>query len=138
SLLENGDLGLAIATYEAHPRRPTDTRLCSAAGTTVPQYQMRKAYSTTPGEDPPRVAPRSSPPRKTKKRQVHQCDSHARPQCSFWPSGCSLRLRWSTPSARGCCGNVELRLQRRRLPQNRGRLRKLLKREPSARQRPKL
>ena len=26
SLLENGDLGLAIATYEALPRRPTDSR----------------------------------------------------------------------------------------------------------------
>jgi len=58
SLLENGDLGLAIATYEAHPRRPTDTRSCFAVSTTVPQYQMRNARSTTPGEDPPRVAPR--------------------------------------------------------------------------------
>ena len=68
SLLEQGDLRLAIATYEAHPRRPTDTRSCSAVSTTVPQYQMRKAHSTTPGEDPPRVVLRSSPPRKTKKR----------------------------------------------------------------------
>jgi hypothetical protein len=68
SLLENGDLGLAIATYEAHPRRPTDTRSCSAVSTTVPQYQMRKAHSTTPGEDPPQVVPRSSSPRKTQKR----------------------------------------------------------------------
>ena len=68
SLLEQGDLRLAIATYEAHPRRPTDTRSCSAVSTTVPQYQMRKAHSTTPDEDPPRVAPRSSPLRRTKKR----------------------------------------------------------------------
>src|SRR5262249_26615818 len=35
----------------------------------VPQYQMRKAHSTTPGEDPPQVAPRSTPPRRPKKRQ---------------------------------------------------------------------
>jgi hypothetical protein len=55
SLLEDGDLGLAISTYEAHPRRPTDTRACSAVSTTVPQYQMRKAHSTTPGEDPPQA-----------------------------------------------------------------------------------
>ena len=68
SLLEKGDLGLAIATYEAHPRRPADTRSCSAVSTTVPQYQMRKAHSTTPGEDPPRVVAQSSPPRRTKKR----------------------------------------------------------------------
>ena len=68
SLLETGDLGLAIATYEAHPRRPTDTRSCSAVSTTVPQYQMRKAHSTTPGQDPPQVAPQSTPPRKPKKR----------------------------------------------------------------------
>jgi hypothetical protein len=68
SLLEDGDLGLAIATYEAHPRRPTDTRACSAVSTAVPQYQMRKAHSTTPGEDPPQVDPRSTPPRRTKKR----------------------------------------------------------------------
>src|SRR5262249_45263696 len=67
SLLATSDLGLAIATYEAHPRRPTDTRSCSAVSTTVPQYQMRKARSTTPGDDPPRVVPRSSSPRKTKK-----------------------------------------------------------------------
>jgi len=68
SLLENGDLGLATATYEAHPRRPADTRGCAAVSTTVPQYQMRKAHSTTPGEDPPQVAPRSNQPRRTKKR----------------------------------------------------------------------
>jgi hypothetical protein len=68
SLLEEGDLGLANATYEAHPRRPKDTRACSAVSTTVPQYQMRKAHSTTPGEDPPEVAPRSTPPRRTKER----------------------------------------------------------------------
>ena len=68
SLLVDGDLGHAIATYEAHPRRPKDTRACSAVSTTVPQYQMRKAHSITPAEDPPEVAPRSSPPRKTKKR----------------------------------------------------------------------
>src|SRR5215472_1064553 len=36
SLLENGDLWLAIATYEAHPRRPTDTRSCSAVSKSVP------------------------------------------------------------------------------------------------------
>ncbi len=63
-----GDLGLASATYEGHPRRPTDTRACSTVSTMVPQYQMRKAHSTTPGEDPPQVAPRSTPPRKTRKR----------------------------------------------------------------------
>jgi hypothetical protein len=68
SLLEDGDLGLAISTYEAHPRRPTDTRACSAVSTTVPQYQMRKALSTTPGEDLPQVAPRSTSPRRKKKR----------------------------------------------------------------------
>jgi hypothetical protein len=70
SLFVDGDLGLAIASYEAHPRRPTDTRACSAVSTTVPQYQLRKAYSTTPGEDPPQVAPRSTPPRRTKKRHL--------------------------------------------------------------------
>jgi hypothetical protein len=68
SLFSGGDLGHATATYEAHPRRPTDTRACSAVSTTVPQYQMRKAYSTTPGEDPPQVAPRRTSPRRTKKR----------------------------------------------------------------------
>ena len=68
SLLAQGDLGNAIATYEAHPCRPTDTRACSAVSTTVPQYQMRKAYSTTPSEDPPQVAARSTPPRRTGKR----------------------------------------------------------------------
>jgi len=67
SLLAEGDLGNAIATYEAHPRRPTDTRACSAVSTMVPQYQLRKAHSTTPGEDPPQVAPRSTPPPRTKK-----------------------------------------------------------------------
>jgi len=67
-MLAEGDLGHAIATYEAHPRRPADTRACSAVSTTVPQYQMRKAHSTTPGEDPPRVVAQSSPPRRTKKR----------------------------------------------------------------------
>ena len=68
SLLGDGDLGHAISTYEAHPRRPTDTRACSAVCATVPQYQMRKAHSTTPGEDPLQVAPRSTSPRRTKKR----------------------------------------------------------------------
>jgi len=68
SLFADGDLGLAIATYGAHPRKPTDTRSCSAVSKTVPQYQMRKAHSTTPGEDPPQVAPRSTPPRRTSKR----------------------------------------------------------------------
>src|SRR5882724_1639171 len=57
SLFAEGDLGHATATYEAHPRRPTDTRACSAVSKTVPQYQMRQAHSTTPGEDPPQVAP---------------------------------------------------------------------------------
>ena len=61
SLLAEGDLGRASATYEAHPRRATDTRACSAVSTTVPQYQMRKAHSTTPGEDPAPVDPRSPP-----------------------------------------------------------------------------
>ncbi len=64
SLFASGDLGHATATYEAHPRRPADTRACSAVSTTVPQYQMRKAHSTTPGEDPPQVDPRSAPPRR--------------------------------------------------------------------------
>jgi len=64
SLFGDGDLGRATATYEAHPRRPTDTRPCSAVSKTVPQYQMRQAHSTTPGEDPPQVDPRSTPPRK--------------------------------------------------------------------------
>ena len=50
SLFADGDLGLALATYEAHPRRPTDAHSCSAVSKTVPQYQMRKAHSTTPGE----------------------------------------------------------------------------------------
>jgi hypothetical protein len=68
SLLAEGDLGNAIATYEAHPRRPTDTHSCSAVSKTVPQYQMRKAHSTIPDEDPPQVAPRNTPPRRTKKR----------------------------------------------------------------------
>jgi hypothetical protein len=68
SLFADGDLGLAIATYEAHPPEPTDTRAYSAVSTTVPQYQMRKAHSTTPGEDPPQVDPRSAPPRRTRKR----------------------------------------------------------------------
>jgi hypothetical protein len=67
SLLEGGDLGLAIATYEAHPRRPTDIRSCAAVSKTVPQYQMRHAYSTTPGEDPPQVNPRGVPRRRGKK-----------------------------------------------------------------------
>jgi hypothetical protein len=58
----------AIATYEAHPPEPTDTRAYSAVSTTVPQYQMRKAHSTTPGEDPPQVDPRSAPPRRTRNR----------------------------------------------------------------------
>ena len=44
SVLAEGDLGHAIATYEAHPRRPADTRSCSAVSTTVPQYQMGKAH----------------------------------------------------------------------------------------------
>jgi hypothetical protein len=65
SLLENGDLGLATATYEVHPRRPTDTRSCSAVSTTVPQYQMRQARSTTPGDDPPQVAQAPRPKKKT-------------------------------------------------------------------------
>jgi hypothetical protein len=68
SLLAEGDLGNAIATYEAHPRRPTDTRACSAVSTTVPQYQMRKAHSTTSGDDPPQVDPRSASPRRRTKR----------------------------------------------------------------------
>jgi len=68
SLFADWDLGLAIATYEAHPCRPTDTRPCSAVSKTVPQYQMRQAHSTTPGEDPPQVDPRSTPPRKIRKR----------------------------------------------------------------------
>jgi hypothetical protein len=67
SLLAEGDLGNAIATYEAHARRPTDTRACSAVSTMVPQYQMRKAHSTTPGEDAPQMAPRSTPPPRRKK-----------------------------------------------------------------------
>src|SRR2546422_8836461 len=70
SLFADWDLGLAIATYEAHPCRPTDTRPCSAVSKTVPQYQMRKAHSTPPGEDPPREHPRSTPPRKIRNRQV--------------------------------------------------------------------
>ena len=49
-------------------RRPTDTRACSAVSATVPQYQMRKAYSTTSGVDPPQVDPRSASPRRTTKR----------------------------------------------------------------------
>jgi hypothetical protein len=68
SLFADGDLGLAIATYEAHPRKPSDTRACSAVSKTVPQYQMRQAHSTTPGEDPPQVDPRGIPrPKKRKK-----------------------------------------------------------------------
>jgi hypothetical protein len=63
-----GDLGRASASYEAHPRRPSDTRSCSAVSKSVPQYQMRKAHSTIPGEDPPQVDPRSASPRRTRKR----------------------------------------------------------------------
>jgi hypothetical protein len=58
SLFLEGDLGHATASYEAHPRRPSDVRSCSGVSKTVPQYQMREAYSTTPGEDPPRLDPR--------------------------------------------------------------------------------
>src|SRR4029450_1506201 len=79
SLLADGDLGRAIATYEAHPRRPTDTRSGSAVSTMVPQYQMRKAHSTTPGEDPPQVDPRSTPPRKARKGWRDDATPRTRP-----------------------------------------------------------
>jgi hypothetical protein len=62
-----GDLGHATATYETHPRRPTDPRSCASVSKTVPQYQMRQAYSTTPGKDPPQVAPQALP--RSKKRK---------------------------------------------------------------------
>lgn len=48
-----GDLQTATAFYETHPRSPTDTRSCSGAGKVIPKYQMRKAYSMTPDQDPP-------------------------------------------------------------------------------------
>ena len=63
-----GDLGCATASYEAHPDRPPGPRPCSAVSKTVPQYQMRKAHSTTPGEDPPQLDPRSTTPRRTRKK----------------------------------------------------------------------
>ena len=75
SLLVDGALGHAISTHEAHPRRPTDTRACAAVSTTVPQYQMRKAHSTTPGEDPPQVAPRSTSHSKDKEEVGGSCDA---------------------------------------------------------------
>lgn len=58
SSLVVGDLQAATAFYETHPRSPTDTRSCSGAGKVIPKYQMREAYSTTPGEDPPDLDPR--------------------------------------------------------------------------------
>ncbi len=61
---------LGWPTYEGHPRTPTDTRACSAVSKTVPQYQMRQAHSTTPGEDPPQVDPRSIPPGRPGKRLI--------------------------------------------------------------------
>jgi len=61
-----GDLGRATASYEAHPRRPTDVRSCASVGKIVPQYQMREAHSTTPGEDPPQLDPRAV--RRSKRR----------------------------------------------------------------------
>jgi hypothetical protein len=67
SLLAEGDLGRATASYEAHPDRPPDPRPCSAVSKTVPRYQLRKAHSTTPGQDPPQ-GPGHIPPRRTKKR----------------------------------------------------------------------
>ena len=66
SLFVAGDLGHATATYEAHPRRLTDPRSCGSVSKTVPQYQMRHAHSTTPGEDPPQVVPRARPRPKKK------------------------------------------------------------------------
>jgi len=63
-----GDLGRATASYEAHPDRPPGPRPCSAVSKTVPQYHMRQAHSTTPGEDPPQVDPRSTTPRMTRKK----------------------------------------------------------------------
>ena len=66
SLFAAGDLGHALATYETHPRRLTDTRSCGSVGKAVPQYQMRQAHSTTPGEDPPQVVPRALPRPKKK------------------------------------------------------------------------
>jgi hypothetical protein len=58
SLFAAGNLPAATASYEAHAGRPGDTRRCSGVGKVVPQYQMRGASSTTPGEDPPTVDPR--------------------------------------------------------------------------------
>ena len=48
-----GNLQAATASYEAHARKPGDSRFCSSVSKVVPQYQMREAYSTTPGEDLP-------------------------------------------------------------------------------------
>ena len=53
SLFATGNLQAATASYEAHARKPGDSRSCCAVSKVVPQYQMREAYSTTPGEDPP-------------------------------------------------------------------------------------
>ena len=58
SLFLEGDLQDATAFYETHPRSQTDTRTCSGAGKTIPKYQIREAYSTTPGENLPNLDPR--------------------------------------------------------------------------------
>jgi len=52
-LFAAGNLQTATSSYEAHARKPGDSRSCCAVSKVVPQYQMREAYSTTPGEDPP-------------------------------------------------------------------------------------
>jgi len=65
SVFAEGDLGHAIATYETHPRTPTGTRSCGSVGKIVPQYQMRQARSTTPGDNPPQVAQAPRPKKKT-------------------------------------------------------------------------
>ena len=72
SLFAAGHLQAATASYEAHARKPGDSRLCSAVRKVVPQYQIREAYSTTPGEDPP--IPRRSP--KVRRRRGNDDATH--------------------------------------------------------------
>ena len=49
SLFVDGDLGLAIATYEAHPRRPTDTRRRAASLTASNTRYARNDFDARVG-----------------------------------------------------------------------------------------
>src|SRR5262244_2324492 len=64
SLLENGDLGLARANYESHPRRPTDTRSCSAVSTIRRQLSGRNVMGPRSGNVSADTTPAAEHPRR--------------------------------------------------------------------------